>query len=144
MLIRYMGEWRYSSTILDLRTRWRWMVSFTPLPFYPRGDSPLYPLDMKVGGSQSRIEPRFVGCPALSPSWYRLFWRKGTYIFVSCIIVATSAFLSVSLYTHLDLFLHVLLHLTTEKSGKYSIQSGKVLKQLSDFILSGLNLLYEV
>jgi hypothetical protein len=24
-----MGEWRYSSTILDLGSRWRWVVSFT-------------------------------------------------------------------------------------------------------------------
>jgi hypothetical protein len=25
-----LGEWRYSSTHLDLGTRWRWVVSFTP------------------------------------------------------------------------------------------------------------------
>jgi hypothetical protein len=31
------GEWRYSSIILELGTRWRWMVNFTPLPLYPRG-----------------------------------------------------------------------------------------------------------
>jgi hypothetical protein len=31
------GEWRYSSTFLDLDTRWRWVVSFTPLPLYPPG-----------------------------------------------------------------------------------------------------------
>jgi hypothetical protein len=29
---RCMGEWRYSSTILDLGTRWRWVVSFTTQP----------------------------------------------------------------------------------------------------------------
>jgi hypothetical protein len=29
---RHIGEWRYSSTILDLGTRWRWVVSLTPLP----------------------------------------------------------------------------------------------------------------
>jgi hypothetical protein len=28
----YMAEWRYSSTILDLGTRWKWVVSFTPVP----------------------------------------------------------------------------------------------------------------
>jgi hypothetical protein len=28
------GEWRYGSTILDLGTRWRSVVSFTPLPLY--------------------------------------------------------------------------------------------------------------
>jgi hypothetical protein len=27
-----MWEWRYSSTILDFGTRWRWMISFTPRP----------------------------------------------------------------------------------------------------------------
>jgi hypothetical protein len=32
---RRMGEWRYSSTILDLDTRWSWVVSFTPRPLYP-------------------------------------------------------------------------------------------------------------
>jgi hypothetical protein len=32
-----MGEWRYSSTILDLGTRWRWVVSFMPWPLYPWG-----------------------------------------------------------------------------------------------------------
>jgi hypothetical protein len=29
---RHMGEWRYSSSFLDVGTRWRPMVSFTPLP----------------------------------------------------------------------------------------------------------------
>jgi hypothetical protein len=31
-----MGERRYSSAILDLGTRWRYVVSFTPWPLYPR------------------------------------------------------------------------------------------------------------
>jgi hypothetical protein len=43
-----MGEWRYSSTILDLGTRWRWVVSFTPRPLYSR-----YSLDGRLGGRQS-------------------------------------------------------------------------------------------
>jgi hypothetical protein len=30
-----MGEWRYSSTFLDLGTRWRWLVSFTLRLLYP-------------------------------------------------------------------------------------------------------------
>jgi hypothetical protein len=30
------GEWMHSSTILDLGTRWRCMVSFMPRPLYPR------------------------------------------------------------------------------------------------------------
>jgi hypothetical protein len=46
---RRMGELRYSSTILDLGTRWRWVVSFMPRPLYPR-----YPLDRRLGGPKSR------------------------------------------------------------------------------------------
>jgi hypothetical protein len=41
-----MGEWSYSSTILEPRTRCRLVVRFT---LYPR-----YPLDRRLGGSQSR------------------------------------------------------------------------------------------
>jgi hypothetical protein len=43
-----MREQRYSATILDLETRWRWVVSFISLPLY----SPQYSL----GGPQSRSE----------------------------------------------------------------------------------------
>jgi hypothetical protein len=43
-----MEEWKYSSTILDRGTRWRWVVSLTPQPLYPR-----YPLDRRLGGPQS-------------------------------------------------------------------------------------------
>jgi hypothetical protein len=39
-----MGEWRYSSTILDFVTRWMWNVSYTPLPLKPLGWSVRYPL----------------------------------------------------------------------------------------------------
>jgi hypothetical protein len=49
-----MGEWMYSSTILDLGTRWMAMVSFTPQPLYPRGKSPRYKLYRRLGGPQSR------------------------------------------------------------------------------------------
>jgi hypothetical protein len=40
--------------ILDLGTRWRWVVSFTSRPLYPQGKSPWYPLDRRLGGPQSR------------------------------------------------------------------------------------------
>jgi hypothetical protein len=32
-----------------------WVVSFTPGPLYPRGKSPRYPLEMRLGGPQSRF-----------------------------------------------------------------------------------------
>jgi hypothetical protein len=34
---KLMGEWRYSSTILNLDAEWRWVISFTPRPLYLRG-----------------------------------------------------------------------------------------------------------
>jgi hypothetical protein len=40
--------------ILDLGTRWRWVVSFTPRPFYSQGKSRWYPLDRKLSGPQKR------------------------------------------------------------------------------------------
>jgi hypothetical protein len=39
---------------LDLGTSWRLVVSFTPRPLYPRGKSPRYTLDRRLGGPQSR------------------------------------------------------------------------------------------
>jgi hypothetical protein len=39
---------------LDLDTSWRWVVSFTPLPLYPRRKCPQYTLDRMLGGPQSR------------------------------------------------------------------------------------------
>jgi hypothetical protein len=51
---RHMGEWRYSSTILDIGTRWRWVVSFTPLPLNPRGKTLRYPLDRRLDAVEER------------------------------------------------------------------------------------------
>jgi hypothetical protein len=45
-----MVDWMYSSTVLELGTSWRQVVSFTPLPIYPKGKSSLYSLDRSVGG----------------------------------------------------------------------------------------------
>jgi hypothetical protein len=44
---RNVGEWRHSSTILDLSTWWRWIVRFTPRPLYP-GEIP--PSSQWIGG----------------------------------------------------------------------------------------------
>jgi hypothetical protein len=44
----------HSTRFLDLGTSWKWMVSFTPRPLYPRGKSPRYPLDRRLGGPQSQ------------------------------------------------------------------------------------------
>jgi hypothetical protein len=50
----YWGSVDIAPRILDLGTRWRWVVSFTPRPLYPQGKSPRYPLDRRLGGPQSR------------------------------------------------------------------------------------------
>jgi hypothetical protein len=43
--------------ILNLGTRWRWVVIFTLQPLYPQWKSPRYPLDSRLGGSHSRSGP---------------------------------------------------------------------------------------
>jgi hypothetical protein len=42
----------------DLGITWRWVISFTPLLLYPLEKSPRYPLDMRLGGPQSRSARR--------------------------------------------------------------------------------------
>jgi hypothetical protein len=49
-----MVKWRYSSTILNLGTRWRWVVNFTPRPLYSQGKSPRYRLGRRLGGFRIR------------------------------------------------------------------------------------------
>jgi hypothetical protein len=68
-----MGEWRYSSTILDLGTIQRSVVSFMSQPLFPWGKSPQYLMDRKLVGPQSqyrhcRIEKNFFHCQELNPS----------------------------------------------------------------------------
>jgi hypothetical protein len=40
--------------VLDLGTRWRWVVSFTPWPLYTQGKSPWYTLDRRFVGHNSQ------------------------------------------------------------------------------------------
>jgi hypothetical protein len=50
----FWGIGNIAPRILDLGTRCRWVVSFTPRLLYFQGKSPWYPLDMRLGGTQSR------------------------------------------------------------------------------------------
>jgi hypothetical protein len=43
----------YGFTVLDLGTRRRWVLRFTPLPLYLRENSPWYPLDRRLSVPQS-------------------------------------------------------------------------------------------
>jgi hypothetical protein len=49
----YWGSRGTVLRILDLGTRWGWVVSFMPWPLYPQGKNPWYPLHRRLGGSQS-------------------------------------------------------------------------------------------
>jgi hypothetical protein len=50
----YWGNGGITPRILNLGTRWRWVVSFTLRPLYPRSKSLRYPLDGRLDGPQSR------------------------------------------------------------------------------------------
>jgi hypothetical protein len=50
----YWGSGGTDPRILDLSTRWRWVVSFTPRPLYYQDKNSWYPLDSRLGGFQSR------------------------------------------------------------------------------------------
>jgi hypothetical protein len=39
--LKMYGKWNYTSIILNLGTRWRWVVSFTPLSLYPKKRPPV-------------------------------------------------------------------------------------------------------
>jgi hypothetical protein len=49
-----MGQWKFSSTFPGLSPRWRWVVSFTLLPFFPQRKNPHHPLDRKLVGPKGR------------------------------------------------------------------------------------------
>jgi hypothetical protein len=49
----YWGSGGMAPRILDIGTRWRWVVSFTHRPLFPPGKEPLVPLDKRLGESQS-------------------------------------------------------------------------------------------
>jgi hypothetical protein len=49
---RCMAEWRYCSTILNLVTIWRWVISFMSLLLCPQGNSPQYLMYKGLGWPQ--------------------------------------------------------------------------------------------
>jgi hypothetical protein len=61
-----MEEWRYSSTILDLGTRWRWVVSFTPRAASPRRKSPRSLLDRRASLKAVQIR-NILALPEIEP-----------------------------------------------------------------------------
>jgi hypothetical protein len=86
-----MGEKRHSSTILDLVTRWMWVVSFTPPSLYSRGKILRYGLVGGLVGPGDSLDPeemRKDTCtfresnsspPACSKSLYHLSYPSSGY-----------------------------------------------------------------
>jgi hypothetical protein len=79
----YWGVEVWLLTLFHLGTRWKWVVSFTPLPLYPQGNNHRYPLDKRLDEPQAgreektsqpppEVEPRSSDPLALSQSLYRL------------------------------------------------------------------------
>jgi hypothetical protein len=79
------GTGGIAPSILDLGTRWKWVVRFTPRPLYPQGKSPWYPLDRRLSELESRsgrggeeknsqpppgIEPQNPNHPVRSPTLF--------------------------------------------------------------------------
>jgi hypothetical protein len=50
----YLGSEGIAPRILDLGTRWEWVISFMPPLLHPQGKSPPYPLYRRLGGPQNR------------------------------------------------------------------------------------------
>jgi hypothetical protein len=105
---RHMGEWKYSSTFL-LGTRWRWVVSFTPLLLYLRGRAP--GTDW-IGGWIDRIvgldaveKRKILHCRALNPvrparslSLYRLRYPDPIMSMFNCNIDVKSLVCPVNIF----------------------------------------------
>jgi hypothetical protein len=78
---RHTRAWKYSSTILDLGTKGRSVVSFTPQPLYPLEKSLRYSLDGRQVEPQSGYEhcgeeKYLVPAGNQTPSLYRLLVRS--------------------------------------------------------------------
>jgi hypothetical protein len=87
--LRHEGVWGsgcIDQRVLYLGPSWRWVVSFTPRPLYPRGKSPLYPLDRRLGGPHGEVKilaptgtrTPTLGRPASRQSLYRLRYPGST------------------------------------------------------------------
>ena len=49
-----LGDGGVTPLVLNLVTRWRFMVGLTPWSVYSRGKCPSYPLNCSLGGPQSQ------------------------------------------------------------------------------------------
>jgi hypothetical protein len=62
-----LGSRGVTPRILDLYTRWRFVVCFTLWHLYSQGKSPCYPLDRRLGGEHSGEKRNSQPLPGLEP-----------------------------------------------------------------------------
>jgi hypothetical protein len=118
---RHIGQWRYSSTILDLGTRWRWVVNFTPRPLYLRENRPRYSLDRRIGGPQSRSGQ----------------WESQSYLYSSLCLISFSKLSEMiwQLAENFSTFLYAYTHSLPCKSDRIWVRV-KVHKPTTPIVLS--------
>jgi hypothetical protein len=80
-MMEYWASGGIAPYILDLGTRWRLVVSFTPRPLYPQEKNAWYPLYRRLGGPQSRSgrgSDEIISCPlpGLEPPIIQLVARQ--------------------------------------------------------------------
>jgi hypothetical protein len=69
-----MGD--YSSTILDVCCKWRWILSIKIRPYYPVENSPLYSLYRKLGWVSRCVEEKKKSRPFQESNRGRPLWEE--------------------------------------------------------------------
>jgi hypothetical protein len=73
------------------------VVSFMPRPLYPREKNPLYPLDERLGGAQSRSGLRGE-VKILSPTWTQTPTPRLSSRYTDCAIPAPNIYIYIYIY----------------------------------------------
>jgi hypothetical protein len=85
---RRMGEWKYISIILDLGTRWRWVVRFIPRPLYRWGKSSRWAPEQVCAVRISPV-PWGNGSPAVQPRAHHCTGSQRDMATHCCVLVCT-------------------------------------------------------
>jgi hypothetical protein len=149
------GVWRSGCIdpyFLGLGTSWRWVVSFTPRPLYPRGKSSRYPLEWWLGGPQSRpgrrweekiLDPTGIPTPtpwSSSPAFNLISKERKILIFANDFNYRKTNYLM--LLSHIKRSLHKLQAWSVGRIGRSSSSQVESPKLLTGFKLYFLLQIY--
>jgi hypothetical protein len=84
----YWGSGGISPCILDLSTRWRWVVSFMPWLLYPRGKNPWYQLDRRLDGPQRQSIKKILTFALILLCWWIPYFFKVVHNILYCICLS--------------------------------------------------------